>query len=148
VAYLDLQDLLDELGEDLLIQLTDDDGTGEVGEKRVGKAIAFAYGRFNASIQGRGYSIPVPATEMVKSTNLDLAIYQLYKGRTSIPEGVYIVRKNAFNDAIQLLKDITAGKASLDIPTIEQTIEKPKMTDKILTNAAKSKFNDNALKGY
>jgi phage gp36-like protein len=148
VAYLDLQDFISALGEDVLIQLTDHEDLGEVNEAVVNLAIESASGVFNSYIRGRGYALPVPATSMVKSANLDIAIYNLYKSRTSIPEGVYTVRLDAYKQTMKLLLDISNGKASLDVEAIAETIENPQMTDKILTNAAKSRFNDNALKGY
>ncbi len=147
MAYIELQDLLDELGEDILVQLTDNDGIGEVYEPRANKAIEFADGVFNSYARSR-YSIPVLVTAMVKAVNLDLAIFHLYKSRTSIPEGVYKVRLDAFNSAIKWLKDLNSGNAGLDVPATQETIETPASSDKILTNAAKSKFSDNALKGY
>jgi phage gp36-like protein len=148
VAYLDLQDFISALGEDVLIQLTDHEDLGEVNEAVVNLAIDGAAGFFNSYIRGRGYALPVPATPMVKSANLDIAIYNLYKSRTSIPEGVYVVRLDAYKQTMKLLLDISNGKASLDVETIAETIENPQMTDKILTNKDKSKFNDNTMGGY
>ena len=147
MSYLVSQDLIDELGENTLVQLTDDDGTGEIGETRVLKAIESAKGVFDSYARTR-YSLPVLATPMVKAINLDLAIFHLYKSRTSIPEGIYKVRENAYKDALQLLKDIGSGKAALDVPATEETIETPATSDKILTNASKAKFTDDTLKGF
>lgn len=147
MAYLELQDLIDELGEDTLVQLTDDEGTGEINETRVLKAIEFAKGTFDAYARSR-YSLPVPATPFVKAANLDLAIFHLYKSRTSLPEGVYKVREAAYKEAMQLLKDIQCGKAGLDVPAAEETVETPANSDRILTNASRQKFTDEALRSF
>ncbi len=148
MAYIELQDLLDELGEDVLVQLTDNDETGEINVARANKAIEFAQGVFDAYARTR-YSIPVPTTPMVKSLNLDLAVLHLYKSRTSIVrDSVYEVRKSANDEAIKLLTAINQGKAALDVPTAEETIENPTTGDAILTNAAKSKFSDATLTGF
>ncbi len=124
MAYIDQQDLLDELGEGKLIQLTDDEGTGEVGTARVGKSISFAEAVVESYLRGR-YALPVPATPIVKGLCTDLAIHHLYKSRTTIAEGVYTVRTNAKNDAIKLLQAISSGTAALDVPTAEETNENP-----------------------
>ena len=147
MVYLELQDLLDELGENTLVQLTDDEQTGEVSEARVLKAIESAKGIFDAYARSR-YSIPVPVTPMVKTLNLDLAVFHLYKSRTSIAEGIYTVRENAYKAALTMLKDIQAGKAALDVPAAEETKENPTNPDKILTNAARSKFSDDKLESF
>lgn len=139
------QDLIDELGEQTLVQLTDDAGTDEINESRISKAIEFARGTFDSYARSR-YSLPVPATPMVKSLNLDLAVFHLYKSRTSLAEGIYTVKKNAADDALKILKDIAAGKAALDVPAGEETTENPQTPDRVLTNASKTKFTDDRLK--
>ena len=74
MGYINLQDLVDELGEEILVQLTDDSDTGEINEVVVNRAIASAEGTFESYIRTR-YSLPAPATQMVKSRCLNLAIY-------------------------------------------------------------------------
>ncbi len=148
MAYIEVQDLTDELGERELIQLTaSDEEPDEINEARVLKAIEYAQGVFDSYARNR-YTIPVPVTPMVKALNLDLAIFHLYKSRTSIAEGVYTVRKNAADEAVKLLKDIGNGKAALDVPATQETDELPSTPDRILTNAGKQKFTDDALKGF
>lgn len=147
MAYIELQDLLDELGEDVLVQLTDNEGEGEIDEARVAKAIQHAESSFDNYARAR-YSIPVPVTPSVKSICLDLAIFHLYKSRSTMKEGVYEIRKMANDDAMKRLTDIASGKAALDVPTIEETKTNPATSDKILTNAAKSKFTDSKLSSF
>jgi phage gp36-like protein len=147
MAYLESQDLIDELGDVKLVQLTAEPGATEIDPARVVKAIEFAKGTFDSYVKTR-YSIPVPVTPLVKTINLDLAIFQIFKSRTSVTAGVYTVRENAYKAALQLLKDIQSGKAALDVPAAEATITNPANSDKILTNSARSKFSDDKLSSF
>lgn len=86
---------------------------------------------------------------MVKSVNSDIAIFHLYKSRSTVTrDSIYEVKKNANDDAIKLLTAINQGKAALDVPASEETIENPATSDRILTNARKSKFSDDKLWGW
>lgn len=147
MSYITLQDLLDELGEDTLVQLSDNTETGEVNSSRVDKAIEYARGIFDAYARAR-YSIPVPATPMVKSINLDLATFHLYKSRSTLDEGVYKIRKNGNDDAVKLLMAINQGKAALDVPATEETVTNPATSDRVLTNKSNVKFSDSKLSGF
>ncbi len=147
MAYIGLQDLLDELGENVLVQLTDNNGSEDIDEAKVAKAIAYAQSTFDAHARAR-YSIPVPNTPLVKTINLDLAVFHLMKSRSTLEEGVYKIRKNANDDAIKLLLNIGSGKAALDVPAAEETISNPATSDQILTNASRSKFTDSKLSGF
>lgn len=141
MPYLVTQDLLDELGEDTLVKLTDDEATGTVNETRVLKAIDFATGVFDSYARSR-YSIPVTATPMVKSLNLDLTVYHLYKSRSQFAEGIYAVKKTAYEDAMKLLKEIASGRAALDVQSDTETDVLPANEDRILTNASTTTFTD------
>jgi len=147
VAYLEVQDLVDELGEQTLIELSDDEATGEINATRVTKAVEYAQGVVDSYARAR-YSLPLPVTTMVRSLNLDIAVFHLYKSRSPLTEGIYTVKKNAYDEAIKLLKDISTGKAALDIAAAEETTEMPATPDRILTNSSKNKFTDTALEAF
>lgn len=149
MSYITQQDLEDELGLDKLIQLTDDADTGEVGEQRVGKAISYAQGTFDAYARTR-YTIPVPVTEKVKATCLDLAVFHLMKSRSTVDEGVYKIRKDAHDAAMKFLQDVQTGRAALDVPSAEETEEKPASPDSVLRGSAASPevFSKENLGGY
>lgn len=152
MSYIELQDLLDELGEDNLVQLSDNDGDGDItSEKvlnRINKAVGYAQSTLDAHCRLR-YTIPVPVTPLVKSICLDLAVFHLYKSRaTVVKDSVYEVKKIANDDAIKLLLNISTGKAALDVPAAEETKENPASSDRILTNAGRTKFTDSKLSGY
>lgn len=148
MSYLTKQDLIDELGENTLAQLTDDlNDEPVVNDTRVAAVIENAKGVFESYIRGR-YSLPVKTTALVKQLNKKLAIFELYENRETVGEGIYKVRENAKKDAIATLKDIAAGRAALDIPAAEETTTNPATPDRILTNAGKTKFTDDALKSF
>ncbi len=147
MSYIERQDLLEELGEDALIQLTDNDAAGEIDEAKIAKAINHAQGVCDAYLRGR-YSLPVPSTPMVKTINIDIAIFHLYKGRATYDDGVYKVKKNAHDEAVKLLTAINQGKAALDVPATEETIVTPATTDRILTNKSSAQFSDGKLSNY
>ena len=135
--YITQQDLEDELGIDKLVQFTDDEGTGQVGTAKVNRAISYAVGTFDSYARTR-YTLPVPVTEKVKATCVDLAVFHLMKGRATIDDGVYKVRKDAHDQALSFLKDVASGKAGLDVPTAEETVETPASPDEVLRGSSAS----------
>ncbi len=148
MIYITQEDLLKRIDEAKLIELTCDDDSEEININVVAEAIADAEGIFESYVRTR-YSLPVAATPMVKKSCLNIAIYTLFQRRaTFADDGVLKVKENAYKETMTLLKDIAAGKAALDIPASEETTENPATSDEILTNAAKSKFSDDALKGF
>ncbi len=125
MSYIEKQDLLDELGENRLVQLTDKDKTGEVDDSVVDKAIAYAVGLFDSYARTR-YTLPVPATEMVRSICLDLAVYKLQRARAATEEARDGLKKSLYDPAIKLLEAVQSGKAALDIPAVEETATSPR----------------------
>lgn len=147
MSYIAEQDLLDELGEAKLIQLTDNNRSGAVDHVRVGKAISYAVGTFDAYARTR-YTIPVPVTEKVKAVCLDLAIFHLYKSRSTGKDGVYEVKKDAHDQAVSFLRALNDGKAALDVPTAEETATNPGSPDRVLSGSTKPVFTDKNLGNY
>lgn len=149
MSYITQQDLEDELGRKKLIQLTAEEGSGEIGEQRVNKAIGYAVGTFESYARTR-YSLPVPVTEKVKATCIDLAVFHLFKSRSTETEGAYKVKKDAHDAAIRWLGDIHAGKAGLDVPSVEETVANPASPDEVLRGSSKTPvvFSDEKLSGF
>lgn len=147
MSYITQQDLVEELGESQLVQLTDDGENDEIGSAVVAKAIEYAAGVFDSYARTR-YSLPVPATPLVKSCCVNLAVYHLFRKRATFDDGAFKVKKTAYDESIQLLKDIQSGRAALDVPAAKETIETPASSDKVLTNAAKAKFTDSKLSSF
>ena len=155
MSYIEKQDLIDELGEEKLLELADDTAEGDLETesvvKRVGKAISYAVGTFDSYARQR-YQIPVPVTEKVKATWLDLAGFHLFKGRSlsTSKEGVYGVKKDAHDQAMKFLADVATGKAALDVPSKEETLTNPASPDEVLRGSSRSKviFSEDNLTGY
>ena len=147
MSYITKQDLLDELGEQQLIQLTDSARTGGVDESVVDKALAFAGGTFDAYARTR-YSLPVPATAKVKALCLDLAIYKLKKARVTTSEGIDNLRKSYYDPSIKFLEALQSGKAALDVPAADETTESPAIPDRVLSGTVRKVFTDEKLDSY
>jgi phage gp36-like protein len=155
MSYIVTQDLVDELGEAKLLELTDDEGTADLSDehvqKRIGRALSYAVGTFDSYARTR-YQVPVPVTEKVRAVCVDLAVFHLFKSRATnaTKESQYGVKKDAHDMAIKFLSDIQAGKAALDVPSDEETITHPASPDEVLRGSSKSGvvFGDDVLKGY
>jgi phage gp36-like protein len=96
-----------------LIELTDDDDTGEVNADIVSAALEEASGRVESYCRAR-YVTPLQQSDDVKALTLDIGVYLLFSRRreTRISDTV----QERFNQAIAFLKDISNAKASLDQP--------------------------------
>lgn len=147
MSYITQQDLTDALGEDKLIQLTDDAGSGVVGEARVSKAISYAVGTFESYARTR-YTLPVPATEKVKSICLDLALYKLQRDRMKTQEQIDNLTKALYAPTIKFLEALSGGKAALDVPAAQETATTPASPDKIRRGSTRTVFSDESLKGF
>ena len=115
MAYCTQADLLEQISEDDLIQLTDDSDAGIVDVSMVTRTIADADAEID-SYCGTKYDVPFSTTPvMVRKVSVDIAIYNLYARRRGAPDD----RKERYDDAIAFLKDVSKGIAALggDAPT-------------------------------
>ena len=109
MAYSTKTDILEQLEEDVLIQLTDDDDAGVVDEDKVTRAIVDADAEID-SYCGTKYDVPFSTVPvMIRKISVDLSICNLYARRQGSPED----RKERCDEAISFLKDISKGIASL-----------------------------------
>jgi len=109
MAYSTKTDILEQLEEDVLIQLTDDEDAGIVDEGKITRAIADADAEID-SYCGTKYDVPFSTVPvMIRKMSVDIAIYNLYARRRGAPED----RKERYDDAISFLKDVSRGIASL-----------------------------------
>lgn len=110
MAYSIQEDIVDQLDESSLIQLTDDEGTGSVVESRVTKAITDADATIDFHCQAR-YSVPLaPVPDKIRQISVDIAIYNLFSRRgDTAPE----TRVDRYNQALKDLRDIRDGKTLL-----------------------------------
>lgn len=111
--YATAEDLEKALTNSVLAQLTDDENGQVVNQQIVEDAIKKADSIIDAYIRSR-YRLPLsPVPELLRELSIRISKYQLYRRRldTEIPDSI----KYEYESAIQLLKDIQSGKASLDV---------------------------------
>jgi len=109
MAYCILADILDQVEEPRLIQLTDDDGLGTIGTVRVDKAISDADEEIDGYVGSR-YTVPLnPAPAILRKLAVDIAVYNLFARRDKAPEG----RTERYKAAVRFLEQVALGKISL-----------------------------------
>lgn len=109
MAYCTQDDILDQIDEDNLIQLTDDADAGAVDADMVTRAIADADEEID-SYCGARYSVPFTTVPgIVRKLSVDIAIYNLYARRRGAPDD----RKERYNNAVRMLRDISKKVISL-----------------------------------
>jgi phage gp36-like protein len=109
-VYSTLADIKKLLPEEVIVQLTDDEGLGAVGQARVDEAVTQADAEIDSYIGGR-YSVPLSTVpDIVKKHSVDIAIYNLY---SRVVQDVPEIRRERYKNAISQLKDIARGTVSL-----------------------------------
>ena len=114
MPYCTQDDILQQLDEDTLVQLTDDEGSGSVDTDVVTRAISDADATIDAYCQGR-YSVPLePVPGMIRKISVDISIYNLYSRRAdSVPEN----RLERYKNAVRFLEKVASGQISLGAAT-------------------------------
>ncbi len=141
MSYVTASELEDYISETELIQLTDDVGLGAVDTTKITAALAAADAEIDAYARVR-YTTPLETSEKVKQLARDLAIWHLEKRRRRIREDT----QKAYDLAIAFLRDLAAGRASLDQPTggAPQTA-----AQEVLSSEEDDlKFSDDNLEGF
>lgn len=111
MAYSSLTDILAQIDEQVLIQLTDDEGAGAVHQGRVSTAISEADGEIDSYL-ARRYTLPLASTPaVIKKLSVDIAIWNLFSRRGKEDP----VRQKRYDAAIKLLGAIADGKATLGV---------------------------------
>jgi phage gp36-like protein len=111
MPYCTQADLLNQLTQKELIQLTDDAATGTVDTGKVDAALAAASATIDA-YAGARYTLPLQTSEKIKQLCVDLAIYELEKRRRRVREATLAAR----DAALSFLRDLARGRAVLDQP--------------------------------
>lgn len=132
-----------------LVELTDDSetdadpGAGQVNAAIVTGALTEASARIDSYCRQR-YITPLQASDTIKGLTLDIAQYLLFtRRRTTKPNETVAER---YLDAINFLKDIAAGKASLDQP-VGATQPQTSSGEAVVTAVPQS-FSDDNLCGW
>jgi len=140
MPYCTQNDLLNQLTQAELVQLTDDAGSGNVDTAKVDAAIAAASATIDA-YAGARYTLPLQASEKVKQLCVDLAIYELEKRRRRLREATASAR----DAALAFLRDLAAGRAVLDQPPGAQ----PQTSEADVKKTAQERiFSDEKLAGF
>ena len=102
MAYCTKADILEQMEQDVLIQLTDDDDAGVVDDDKVTRAIANADAEID-SYCGTKYTVPFTTVPpIILTVSVDIAIYNLYARRRGAPETI----KERYDDRIAFLEKI------------------------------------------
>lgn len=108
MAYCTQQDLIDRFTEARLLQIADADNDETLDADRITKAITDAAALIDSYL-GVVYDLPLASTpEVLAHTNADMAFFRLHE---DAPEAV----KDANKAAIDWLKNVSAGRAKIDI---------------------------------
>ncbi|MCP4108566.1 MAG: DUF1320 domain-containing protein [Desulfobacteraceae bacterium] len=110
--YCTVTDITDTIPHRILIQLTDDDDTGNPDTGRTEKAIRDASNEIDGHV-GVKYSTPLsPVPDIIVKFAVDIAVYNLYGRREQGPPDTKVER---YENAVSFLKRVATGKASLGI---------------------------------
>jgi phage gp36-like protein len=143
VAYAAKADLYPRrLSQAELTQLTDDAGAGVMSDAIINAELTEASGTVDSYCRQR-YATPLQTSEQVKGLTLDICVYRLFLRRRRVTDDV----RRAFEDAIQFLRDVAAGKAVLDQP-VGATAQTATATGGSKATEVEEKFSDDNLKGY
>lgn len=117
MTYATQTDLEDAFGAAEILQLADRDQDGVIDDGVVAAALARADSVIDGYLGGR-YALPLatPYPPVIVATACDLARYWLYDNAAT--ERV----REGFEDAINWLKDVAAGKVLLQLPAARSNV--------------------------
>lgn len=105
--YCSLDDIRKNIPDISLIELTDDNGTGQINTGIAEEAIEYADSTIDGYLRGR-YTLPLnPVPKIIQKISIDIAIYHIYSRRFELemPEGM----QKRYENAIKLLENIQKG---------------------------------------
>lgn len=131
MAYAAQSDLVPlRMTQDDLVQLTDDDNSGNIDAAVVTAALEEASGKVDSYCRSR-YATPLQQSDDVKGLTLDIGVYLLFSRRREMTVGETV--RQRYEDAISFLKDLATGKAQLDQPagaTPQTSVQGPTIGDR------------------
>ena len=112
MAYCTQDDILELISEAELIELTQDVTVRTwIETSRVDRAIADADEEINGYC-AKGYSVPFSTVpDLIRKLSVDIAIYNLYSRRDTIPE----LRERRYKSAVKLLENVSKGTVTLGV---------------------------------
>jgi phage gp36-like protein len=118
MSYCLQTDIVNQIDSTVLLQLTDDAGTGVIDAGIVTRAIADADATIDSYCQDR-YTIPLsPVPAKIRQVSVDISIYNLYSRREDV---VPDIRKERNQAAIRFLEKVADGKIQLGVATLTPT---------------------------
>ena len=148
MSYSTQADLEDQLSSEELRQLTDDLDSGSINTTIANRAIDDADAEIDSYI-GVRYDVPLATIpQIIKKVSVDIAIYNLYARRQILtPEA----RRQRYEDAIELLKNVSKGLVTLGTDNLSQ-IGGPDVTtnkeDRVFSRGLKSDNSTGTLDYY
>lgn len=143
MAYITQDDLLQRITLKQLTELTDDTRAGQPSATVVNGVLEEASGAIDGYVRNK-YATPLQASDEVSSIARDIAVYLLFSRRPQqMPETV----RQRYEDRMKLLRDINAGKATLDQPvgnTAQTIVAGPVLP----ARAPKLRFRERDLEGF
>ena len=123
-----------------LIALTDDTNSGVVNAQVVTDVLTEASGLIDSYCRAR-YKVPLQQSDQIKGVCLSVAEYFLYLRRKRVSPDV----RQAYEDAVSFLKDVSTGKAALDQPA---TATPQSGGGAVQTTQVTERFSDDNLAGF
>ena len=110
MAYSTLADIMFDMDERDLVQLTDDSGSGVVDPDVVARSIADADRVIDAYL-GPRYRVPLETDSgLVRKLSVDLSIFNLFSRKGAVPDP----RRDRHSLALQILEKLAGGKIKID----------------------------------
>lgn len=143
MSYCTQDDILNQLDEAILVQLTDDANTGSADADFVTRAIADADAEIDSYVGAR-HTVPLaPVPTLIRKLSTDIAVYNLYGRRSGPPDHI----SDRYRAAISLLELIAKGTASLGADDPEGTPPVANAPEMATTNPTRV-FSRDKLRGF
>ena len=109
--YASRSDITDKHGLDALYPARNDDGN--IDDTKVTKALVAASAKIDSYI-GRRHALPLPTTpDILMAYCVDIAVYEMSNTSDTLTDTI----EKRYKDAIMWLNDVSAGRASLGLPS-------------------------------
>ncbi|ESQ78509.1 gp436 family protein [Asticcacaulis sp. YBE204] len=139
--YATVADMITRFDAEELLELSDPDGAGTIGQAIVEAALSDASYEIDSYL-GR-YKLPLPETpQVLRRYCCEIARYFLYKG--SAPERV----QTAYDDAKDWLTKLSTGKVTLQINGTDVVTEAPAAENTILFDGPERVFSRQSMRGF
>lgn len=148
MSYTNIDNLKSLIPAQELINLTNDTAPATaIGEDKVNSAIKYAEEFINAYLRNK-YILPLKyVPDLIVQVATDITAYRLYSRRPrKLPEHI----KDAYDAAINVLKNLQKEQMILDLPAEHPTENVTPPAKMVVTNSTGSSriFNDNVMRQF